>query len=107
MGESQEKTEEVSLHPTLQSRTRSKATKKIGELPPENQEETVVERRTKSPRGGGVSIPQKLSEKVSEESAVAEKDEPSAVRNPDEQETPPLQRRRGGGLRVAKTASNL
>ena len=99
-------TEEVS---TLQSRTRSKTMKNAEELPAKKHEETVIENRTKSPRGR-VSIPENLSEKVSDES-VADKDEPSTVMemNP-KKETVPLQRRRGGGLRDAKTAlpeSNL
>lgn len=68
-----QQTEEISMQPTLQSRTRSRKAKVTEELPPQNQDEEVANaRRSKSTRSR-VSIPANLSEKVSDEKDEEEK----------------------------------
>ena len=72
-------TEEVSLQPTLKSRTRSRTIRTNEELPNKNHEKVVNESKTKSTRSRA-SIPdlQQLSEKVPKESVV-NKDQPTKV----------------------------
>ena len=111
-------TEEVSLQPSLKSRTRSRKTRNTEELPPKSHEEETANERRSRPTRSRVSIPENLSEKVSDEKdeeekvsnekdeLVANKDEASTAmeRNAGE-ETLPLLRRRGEGFRDPKTAT--